>query len=138
MAVEFKNYNPEVDYPVVRGILEENGLFAENWDDQEKHQRRINSDPDSMFLATLDGQIVGIQFLSDELYPYAFRLAVRPAFQRRGVGTALMEETMRRLKEHGHTEIGIFVDENNEELKAWYRKMGFNESGIYRSMWRKI
>lgn len=49
-----------------------------------------------------------------------------------------MDEAVRRTKEHGHDEVAIFVDNDNEELKDWYTKQGFEQSGIYRSMWKKI
>lgn len=135
---QIRNYNPETDFPSVRQNLQEGNLFWEEWDGEEKLRKRSQKKPDSVVVAVIDNQVVGNVFLVDDIYPYVFRLAVRKEFRRKGVGQQLMEEAMKRLKEHGHDEIAVFVEDDNEELKDWYKKLGFTAEGAYRSMWRKI
>ena len=52
-------------------------------------------------------------------------------YQRQGIGRALLMEGFRRMKERGATR--SFMESNNE----FYRKIGFCESGFYRSAWIK-
>ncbi|KKR76844.1 MAG: Acetyltransferase, GNAT family [Candidatus Levybacteria bacterium GW2011_GWA2_40_8] len=138
VPLELRNYRPGRDYLAVRQNLIEGEIYWEEWDSQEGIERRFRRSPDSIVVAAFGDRIVGSVFLSDELYPYIYRLAVRTDFRGRGIGEQLMDEAIRRLKLHGHKEAAIFVDENKEELKEWYKRRGFQEGGLYRSMWKEI
>jgi ribosomal protein S18 acetylase RimI-like enzyme len=83
-------------------------------------QKRIEDKPDSIFVAVIDYKIVGCVYLVDDIFSFIFRLAVKKIFRKQGVGKQLLHEAMVRLQAHGHNEIALFVDEENEALKAWY------------------
>ncbi|KAI8141671.1 acyl-CoA N-acyltransferase [Fennellomyces sp. T-0311] len=55
--------------------------------------------------------------------------AVSPSFQSRGVGGRLVRGAFDRMKELGFTTAVIHVLETRAELLAWYRKLGFVETG---------
>ncbi|GIP40136.1 hypothetical protein J31TS4_34160 [Paenibacillus sp. J31TS4] len=52
-------------------------------------------------------------------------LAVRTDWQRRGVGTALLAEILKRLKEAGMADVRLSVDSRNQAAKTLYRRFGF-------------
>lgn len=52
-------------------------------------------------------------------------LAVLPAFQRRGIGRALLAEVERRARERGCCRITLEVHDTNEGAKGLYRSAGF-------------
>lgn len=52
-------------------------------------------------------------------------IAVKPEWQRRGIGEALLTEILRRLKQEGAEEIRLSVDSRNDAAKALYGKRGF-------------
>ena len=52
-------------------------------------------------------------------------LAVLPAFQRRGIGKALLAEVERRARERGCCKITLEVHDTNEGAKGLYRSAGF-------------
>ena len=54
-------------------------------------------------------------------------LAVDPAMRGRGVATALMESTLRRLRLRGFSRFGLMVKVTNERARAFYEKHGFNK-----------
>jgi ribosomal-protein-alanine N-acetyltransferase len=54
-------------------------------------------------------------------------LAVDPAMRGRGVASALMESTLRRLRLRGVSRFGLIVKVTNERARAFYEKYGFNK-----------
>jgi ribosomal protein S18 acetylase RimI-like enzyme len=137
-TVKIRNYK-NIDYPSVNKILREGDLFDENWDNEEKLNNRINEKHDSILVAVIKEQVVGCVYLVDDILPLIFRLAVKKEFRRQGIGKLLVEEAAKHLRKHGHKEIGLFVDEEKEELKNWYRKQGFKESkSTWRGFWKQI
>jgi ribosomal-protein-alanine N-acetyltransferase len=54
-------------------------------------------------------------------------LAVDPAMRGRGVASALMESTLRRLRFRGFSRFGLMVKVTNESARAFYEKYGFNK-----------
>ncbi len=53
------------------------------------------------------------------------RLAVRPEFQHRGYGRALVDAVCDAAREMGLSEIGLGVVNENAVLKRWYEAQGF-------------
>ena len=56
---------------------------------------------------------------------YLSRLIVKPAYQNRGVGGALIDHMLGLLRERGFREASIGVDKDNEAALHLYRKKGF-------------
>ncbi|HSX09868.1 MAG TPA: GNAT family N-acetyltransferase [Candidatus Saccharimonadales bacterium] len=125
--VTFRNYGKD-DYSSVKEILIEGSLYDETWDSEDALEKRISEKPDSIVLAVLDNRVVGCVYLVDDILPLIFRLAVKEKYRKKSIGKMLIEEASKRLKEHGHTEIGLFVDSKKEKLKEWYRRQGFQET----------
>lgn len=55
---------------------------------------------------------------------------VSPRFRRRGVATALVKSTIRRLLNLGFTTIWLWVLDGNESAKRLYEKCGFSSTTI--------
>jgi [ribosomal protein S18]-alanine N-acetyltransferase len=56
-------------------------------------------------------------------------IGVLPACRRRGIGRALMEETLRRLYRDGATALLLEVDGGNEAALSLYGGLGFEQVG---------
>ena len=87
-----------------------------------------------VFVADVDGHIVG--FLEMDFRPYAPACAtspvpfiegwyVEPAWQRRGIGRALVEAAEARARELGHTEIASDAELDNADGIAAHRALGY-------------
>ncbi|SRR6266568_4993768 len=129
--ITIRNYKKN-DYISVKEILVEGGLFDSTWDNEEILGKRITEKADSIVIAVIEDEVVGCVYLVDDILPLIFRLCVKEKYRRKGIGKMLIEEAAKRLKKHGHNEIGIFVENKKEGLKKWYRKQGFQET---KSLW---
>ena len=74
--------------------------------------------------AYADDQLIGLIRAVGDGHSILFiqDLLVRPDYQRRGVGSGLMEEMLRR---YGHVYQIQLVTDNTEKTKAFYRTQGF-------------
>lgn len=136
--VTIRNYKIE-DYNTVKEILEEGQLYDATWDNEKQLEKRITNKPDSILVSIVDSNVVGCVYIVDDVFPFIFRLVVKKQYRERGIGTMLINEAIKILKDHGHNEISLFADNNNEELKNWYLKLGFKKSTIsWVGFWKKI
>ena len=55
-------------------------------------------------------------------------VAVDPAARGRGVASALMESTLRRLRRRGIARIGLMVRVTNDKARAFYERYGFKKA----------
>ena len=89
-----------------------------------------------VFVAEVDGHIVG--FLELDFRPYAPACSsspvpfiegwyVEPAWQRRGIGRALVETAETRARGMGYTEIASDAEMDNADGIAAHRAVGFDE-----------
>lgn len=135
--VILRNYSTD-DYVALRTILEEGDLFVPAWDTEERLKKRITQREDSIIVATNNDEIVGCIYIVDDIIPLIFRLAVKKEYRKKGIGKMLIKEAEKRLKENGHTEVAIFVHEENDELKKWYGRQGYEQFSLLRCMVKEL
>jgi ribosomal-protein-alanine N-acetyltransferase len=63
---------------------------------------------------------------------YIITIDVLEKFRRRGVGTALLAETERRLAEHGVKEIGLETATDNDSAVAFWQRHGYRTRGVWK------
>lgn len=127
------------DYEAVRTNLQEGSLIDPVADTREKLLEKITRNPGSIIVAEDESRVVGNVFLVEDGWAaFVFRLAVHPTYRGRGIGSLLMTEAERRLRERGVSEVAIFVNDADEELKRYYQKRGFIATGSYRFMYKPL
>lgn len=127
-----------------------NALFAEAFEDPDSYAARMPSDGYAedllarrdtiMVLAEGDGSFVGAlagyvlpKFEQARSEVYIYDLAVAEAWRRRGVATALIEETRRIAREIGAWVIYVQADTQPEDepARALYDKLGTREEVLH-------
>jgi len=83
------------------------------------------------YVAESDNGIIGCMALekASEQTCYLERLAVIPAERNKGVGTLLVKNFIKKAGDIGASTIGIGIISKQEDLKVWYQKIGFVETG---------
>jgi ribosomal protein S18 acetylase RimI-like enzyme len=127
------------DYEAVKRILEEGRLFDAVWDSRGNLRQKMHRNPNSLLVAEVRNRVVGcVYILEDGWGAFVFRLAVRPALRRQGVGSQLMNAAEKYILQKGIREMALFVDDADEDLKRWYAERGYSATGRYRSMYKVL
>jgi ribosomal protein S18 acetylase RimI-like enzyme len=76
------------------------------------------------------GEPVGTVYanLTSPHFGFVFGLYTRPAARRRGVGRALMRAIGAVLREEGRQYVLLNVDTPNEDARAFYERLGFDDA----------
>jgi len=76
------------------------------------------------------GSVVGTVYVntSSTDFGYVFGLYVVPEARRRGIAERLMRETARLLAEQGCSHIVLSVDTPNDQARAFYTHLGFEDA----------
>ena len=90
--------------------------------------------PDQRFLVVRhDRELIGyIISLLRQNNGYIVSMAVRQAFQRRGVASLLMQHALTAMRAAEITDVYLHVGQTNFAALALYRKFGFAASGVHR------
>jgi len=100
----------------------------------------IKRDADGLFLAETDEkEVVGFVACDANWFSPVeggdageiHELFVKPEFQRRGVGRALLKTSLNYMKSKRKKYIGLWVGISNNKAIQFYRKMGFTEDGTW-------
>jgi GNAT superfamily N-acetyltransferase len=94
--------------------------------------------PHVMFLAHEGNDVVGSTYgLLDREHSEAGRVGgmwVDPAWRRRGVGRALLQEVFRWAREHNLRRLGLWAPAHSPAALALYGQAGFRETGQRRPL----
>ncbi len=137
--ITIRNYNTDTDYQQIKQILAESGLFYEASETEDKLAEKVRRDADSLVVAVSEDEVVGtVSILEDGRMAFVFRLAVRGNKREQGIGSKLMEEAERRIKDRGHKEVWLLADETDQQLRDYYLKRKYEEGNPYRFMTKEI
>jgi len=100
-----------------------------------------------LFVAESGGQIIGlvqilvrrsrdIPMMVPRQYGVIDNVAVKGAFQRSGVGRALVERAHRWARDQGVTQVELYVWDFNKGAIAFYEKLGYRPANL--KMWRVL
>lgn len=93
----------------------------------------IGRDPDAAIVAESDGHLVGSVIAGWDGWRYhLYRLAVDPAWRRRGVATALLDAAEARFAELGATRADAMVLGSNEQGQTLWRARGYHQQNDWR------
>jgi [ribosomal protein S18]-alanine N-acetyltransferase len=113
------------------GILRIEGesFRADAWP-REVFLEFASASPDLFLVARVDGRIAGYSIACTTRHGAEIAsLAVRPQYRQKGIATALLRGTLRKLRRSGARAVWLMVRRQNEAAIRLYRKLGFVRSG---------
>jgi len=118
------------DADAVVEILQMNNQYAFPEVDGPEAMRRVKACSAAVFLVyEMQGRVIGVvRGNYDGSRAIIHELSVHPGYQRRGVGTALVKEIVKRFQERGAPTVSATVIE--ESLGFW-QKVGFRKTNIF-------
>jgi ribosomal protein S18 acetylase RimI-like enzyme len=89
-------------------------------------QKKLRHSPDSFFIGVFEGTVAAAVIAGyDGHRGWIYRLAVRPEFQRRGIGSAMVEHAESWLRQQGCPKMKLQIEPGRADVVEFYRKLGF-------------
>ena len=102
-------------------------------DTREALTALLGRDPDAVIMAEQDGELAGSVIAGwDGWRCHLYRLAVRPAWRRRGVGSALLRAAEDRFRAMGAARADAMVLDGNDLGQSLWRASGYRRQGDWR------
>jgi len=116
-----------VDIPEIARIEQES--FPDPWD-AEVLAETLALLPDTFFVATIDGKVVGfvaggLEDTGEEIYGHICNIAVDPLFRKRGIARRLITREEQQFAISLATGIQLEVRVSNKPAQAFYRRLGY-------------
>lgn len=125
MTITINNYISG-EFEQLKEVLVSSGVYYEDTDKEEHIEAKLEHDPNSIIVARDEGNIIGTVFtIYDPWNPFIFHLGVKTEYEKKGIGSMLMQEAEKRILERGCPEMTIFVTEGNEKVHQFYQKRGW-------------
>ena len=112
-------------------VAVDSAAFQPPWQISAAIARRAMALACWLTLAEIDGQIVGYQLTTPTPGGvHLARLAVRPEWQGRGVGAALVVDMIEACRRQGAHEFTVNTQDTNAASLAVYQRLGYRPNGI--------
>jgi ribosomal protein S18 acetylase RimI-like enzyme len=116
------------DYEQVYRLWKATDIIIKSSDQKEEIQRMLKRNSYTCLVGIEDSKIISVVLGGfDGRRGYVHHLAVKPEKQGQGLGKAMMDELMNRFEDLKVIKVHLFVEENNKEVKDFYRNIGFKE-----------
>jgi ribosomal protein S18 acetylase RimI-like enzyme len=116
------------DYDKVYNLWEKTDIILKKSDEKQEIDRMIKRNPYTCLVGLIKDEIVSaVMGGFDGRRGYVHHLAVKPKLQGQGLGREMMEELMSRFQDLKVIKVHLFVEENNKEVKDFYRNIDFEE-----------
>ena len=126
MAREIIQMTPDHYEAVLSLWRSAEGIGLSDADSREAIERYLARNPGMSFVAGEKGQIVGAVLCGhDGRRGYLHHLAVTPSHRRRGIGAALVQQSLAALCSAGIRKCHLFLFADNEEGLAFWQQTGW-------------
>lgn len=129
ISMRIRDFQVE-DIEAIVEILKLNGQYGFPEVDGPEAMRRVKHCQAAVFLVCeIEGKVVGVvRGTYDGSRAMIHQLSVHPAYQRQGIGRALVEEIIRRFQEMGAPTVSATV---TEESFPFWQKLGFKRTKAF-------
>ncbi|MFW9947394.1 MAG: GNAT family N-acetyltransferase [Candidatus Odinarchaeota archaeon] len=113
-------------YEDVVDIWKKTGISITSSDTKDQLIVMLDRNPDLCLIAKIDDKVIGVVMGGfDGRRGYVHHLAIHPEYQKRGYGKLIMDELIERLKKKRVHKIHLFIEKQNEDVIAFYKKLGW-------------
>ena len=114
------------DYEKVLALWRDAGLIIRPGDDLDSIKLKLEHDPD-LFLVTEENQmVIGVVMGAwDGRRGWINHLAIKPAFQRKGIATRMLEELEARLARKGAKKLNAQIYQWNKKSLEFFKARGY-------------
>ncbi|MBN1891329.1 MAG: GNAT family N-acetyltransferase [Clostridiales bacterium] len=97
-------------------------------DSEEGIERFLKRNPDTSFVAEIDGRVVGVLMCGhDGRRGHIYHTAIRDPGRSRTIGRALLAAIEEAMKELGIAKVGLLVDAGNDSGTLFWKQQGWTQ-----------
>jgi ribosomal protein S18 acetylase RimI-like enzyme len=116
------------DYEKVYQLWNNADIILKTSDQRDQIYRMIKRNPYTCLVGEINNEIVAaVMGGFDGRRGYVHHLAVKTELHKQGLGREMMDELMNRFEELKVIKVHLFVENKNEKVKKFYKKIGFEE-----------
>jgi ribosomal protein S18 acetylase RimI-like enzyme len=121
----------EEDRAAVIDLWRRSGLIV-SWNDPGADiDRKLQVQPELFLVGVETDMIVGtVMGGYDGHRGWVYYLAVAPEFRRRGYARLLLDRVSKLLRDMGCAKLNIMIRSTNQEVRAFYQRLGFTEEDV--------
>lgn len=134
--ITIRDYDLSRDFHSVAELLYNEGMFHPERDRYEQ-LKKLDGNVRMKVAVAMGERIVGSLYINGGI-GVVEGVVVHPDFRRLGIGGRLVREAMNQLSREGHRYIELQVDDDRDDLKAWYESLGFERNYHVVGMMRPI
>jgi ribosomal protein S18 acetylase RimI-like enzyme len=124
-GIHLREFQYPADYTAARSLWENAGpgIHVRRSDEPEEIRKKLQRDPDLFLVAESGGRLIGTIIGGfDGRRGLIYHLAVQAEYRQLGLGSLLMDEVEKRLKDKGCIKCYLMVAEGNEAAMRFYEK----------------
>jgi len=107
------------------------GIHLRRSDEKEEIAKKLQRDPDLFLIAESGGHIIGSVLGGfDGRRGLVYHLAVESSYRNKGIGTALMTELEKRMKQKGCIRTYLLVTRENTDAARFYEAHGWEQMDL--------
>ncbi len=130
MNFQFRSYR-ESDKEDVIQLWEECGLVVPWNNPQLDIERKQTVQPELFLIGLVNDEIIATAMVGYEGHRgWVNYLAVKPKFQRQGIGKQIMEKAERRLLKLGCPKLQVQIRNANDGVIKFYRRLGYLQDEV--------
>lgn len=119
------------DYRDVIRLWKKAGITISRSDSLEAIKHKCERDPELFIVAEQKGQLISAVMGSyDGRRGWVHHLAVDPDWRGKEIGTKMMQELERRLRDIGCEKVNLLIKMDNLRVQAFYEKLGFERDEL--------
>lgn len=127
MDYKIQESKKEITFSEINELTESVGWGKKFHQTEEKWQRVIAA---STYIAYIkhNGKLIAFgRILEDGIMCMFYDICVHPHYQGHGIGTAIMDHLINKIKDKEYISLGLFAWEGNETASQFYGKLGFEK-----------
>ena len=130
MSFEIIRYNSNYQKAVI-DLWKKCNLIVPPNDPVEDIQKKLDFQPELLFVALLNGQLIGSVMVGYEGHRgWLNYVAVLPNYQRQGYGKKLVGKAIVELRKLGCLKVNVQVRKNNPSAIEFYKRLGFKDDNV--------
>ena len=107
------------------------GIHVRRSDEPEELHKKLERDPDLFLIAELNGGVIGcVMGGFDGRRGMVYHLAVKDEFRQMGLGSTLMAELEKRMKDKGCIRSYLLVTRDNSDAIRFYENTGWEKMDL--------